>query len=76
MPSLTADQKQACKDLFAALDTDGSGQLDAADIKALLDGADDDTIKEVVTELLEAATDGDGKVSLAEFLSKIESLDE
>ena len=76
MGKFSKDEIAIVQAIFNELDSDGSGSLDAADVKAALDGhADAGEIKDVIKELLEADTDGDGKVSLAEFTAKLESME-
>ena len=77
MGKLTEEQLELVKGLFEGLDTDGSGSLEPADIRAALEEQEcDDEIKKCICELLEADLDGDGKVSLAEFVVKIQELED
>ena len=77
MGKFSEEELQMVKAIFDELDSDGSGSLDAADVKAALEGhADAGEMKDVICELLEADSDGDGKVSYAEFIAKLQSMDE
>ena len=73
MGKFSEDELALAKGFFEHLDSDGSGSLDADDITAALEGhAGAEEMKSVCCELLEADTNNDGKVSLAEFIAKLE----
>ena len=73
MGKFSEDELALAKGFFEHLDSDGSGSLDADDITAALEGSEvGPDLTECINELLEADTNGDGKVSLAEFIAKLE----
>lgn len=68
------DIEEDIKELFEILDTDGSGEIELAEVKALLaklNKPDDDATAAAL--LAEADADGDGQISLQEFMTAFKS---
>jgi len=68
-PELTEDQKQEIREAFDLFDTDGSGQIDAKELKVALRALGFDAQKEEVRKMIsDADKDGSGFVPYPEFL--------
>ena len=68
-PALTEDQTQEIREAFDLFDTDGSGRIDAKELKVAMRALGFEPSKEEVRRLIaEVDRDGGGQVEFAEFL--------
>ena len=65
-----AEQEAAARDVFGAIDTDGSGGLDMTELKVLLSrlGEQKVTKKKLAVAMDQMDLDGDGDISMDEFI--------
>lgn len=68
-PELTEDQKQEIREAFDLFDTDGSGSIDAKELKVAMRALGFEPSKEEIRKLIsEIDKDGTGTVDFEEFL--------
>jgi len=69
-PELTEDQKQEIREAFDLFDTDGSGTIDAKELKVAMRALGFEPSKEEIRKLIsEIDKDGSGTVDFNEFLA-------
>lgn len=69
-PQLTDDQKQEIREAFDLFDTDGSGTIDAKELKVAMRALGFDPSKEEIRKLIsQVDTDKSGTVNFPEFLN-------
>ncbi|KAL3816380.1 hypothetical protein ACHAXA_008350 [Cyclostephanos tholiformis] len=69
-PELTEDQKQEIREAFDLFDTDGSGTIDAKELKVAMRALGFEPSKEEIRNLISQINrDGSGTVNFAEFLT-------
>mmetsp|Transcript_16939 Transcript_16939/g.27359 ORF Transcript_16939/g.27359 Transcript_16939/m.27359 type:complete len:175 (+) Transcript_16939:97-621(+) len=68
-PELTEDQKQEIREAFDLFDTDGSGSIDAKELKVAMRALGFEPSKEEIRKLIsEIDKDGNSQVDFSEFL--------
>ena len=68
-PDLTEDQKQEIREAFDLFDTDGSGTIDAKELKVAMRALGFEPSKEEIRKLIsEIDKDGNSQVDFSEFL--------
>ncbi|KAL9184262.1 hypothetical protein ACHAXT_002348 [Thalassiosira profunda] len=73
-PELTEDQKQEIREAFDLFDTDGSGTIDAKELKVAMRALGFEPSKEEIRKLIsQVDTDGSGTVDFPEFLAMMQT---
>jgi len=71
---LTEEQKQEIKEAFDLFDTDGSGSIDAKELKVAMRALGFEPKKEEVKKMMgEADREGTGKIEYKDFLELMQS---